>query len=669
MTRGFFVRLAADNIKKNGKTYIPYILTCILTVAMFYIIKSLSLNPGIEEMYGARLLSEFLFLGSWIIALFASIFLFYTNSFLVKRRKKEFGVFNVLGMEKRHLAVVLGWETFYVMLISLLAGLVLGMALDKAMFLLIGKLLGTEAPLGFFVSPAALGTTVLLFAAISVLILLNSIRQIHIANPMELLQGSSAGEKEPKARWLMAILGVACIGSGYYMAISAKNPIASVQIFFIAVIAVILGTYMLFTAGSIAFLKLLRKNKGYYYKARHFISISGMIYRMKQNAVGLANICILSTMVLVMVSSTASLIVGIEDTIRERYPYDFTVSVRGGQGESERKVMEIIRGLQAEQNFPVKNEMQYTYLTFSVFREGTFSPNAFYVSRDVPVTIANLNSSYALFFVMLSDYNALTGEDKILHGDEIMVYSDNWQSDAEVFKLFGKEYQVTEKLDHFTWDLGLAANNLVENALFIVVPDRKELDWICKQQKEALGNISSDICHIYAFDSEAGADGQSEFYDKAQKRLREQAAEGYIVSKEVDRKAIAGLYGGLFFVGAFLGVLFVMATVLIIYYKQISEGVDDKERFAVMQKVGMSHSEVKASIRSQVLTVFFLPLAIAGIHVTAAFPLISKMLFLLNFTNTKLYILCTAVSFFIFAVMYVIIYMVTSRTYYRIVSR
>ncbi len=300
MNNRFFLKLAASNIKKNSKTYIPYILTCIMTVTMFYIVKSLSMNPGLERMIGGDTLTSMMFFGSIIVGMFALIFLFYTNSFLVKRRKKEFGVFNILGMEKSHLAKTLAWENLYVTLISLAGGIIFGIALDKVMYLLILQVIGTDVTLGFFISGKAVLTTVLLFIGIFLLIFLNSVRQIQTSDPIELLKAGNTGEKEPKTKLLTAISGAVCIGIGYYIALTTENPLASLIMFFAAVMLVILGTYMLFTAGSIALLKMLRKNKKYYYKTKHFISISGMLYRMKQNAVGLANICILSTAVLVI---------------------------------------------------------------------------------------------------------------------------------------------------------------------------------------------------------------------------------------------------------------------------------------------------------------------------------------------------------------------------------
>lgn len=648
-------------MKKNRKTYFPYMLTCILTIAMFYVFKSLALNPGIEKMFGGSTIAYILELGSFVVALFAFVFLFYTNSFLIKRRKKEFGVFNILGMEKRHLALVLGWETLYVFVISLSAGLAFGIAVDKLMFLLLGKLIGAQVILGFFISIKVIVLTVKLAAVIFLLIFANAVCQIHIAKPVELLRDSSAGEKEPKTKWLMAAAGLICIGSGYYIAITTENPIASIFAFFIAVLLVIIGTYFLFTAGSIAFLKLLRKNKGYYYKTRHFISVSGMIYRMKQNAVGLANICILSTMVLVMVSSTSSMMVGMEDILNTRYTSSFMITSHETEKEREEEVVQTIRMLQNEKKIDIKNETEYPFLDFSAFCQG----DTFTVERNASITA--IDSSYVLFFMILDDYNRIEGTQKTLKDGEILIYSNRKSYEEPVLHLFDKKYKVAEKLDHFKVYGILAAN--MSNAQFIVVPDMGELQEICAKQQEVYGEISTDISRFYGFDSDADEEAQKQFYYELVEALKSRNLNTHTESRAEARMDFASLYGGLFFIGIFLAVLFVTATVLIIYYKQISEGYDDKDRFAIMKKVGMDQREVKAAIRSQVLTVFFLPLFVAGIHVMAAFPLISRLLALLNFVNSRLYIMCTGISFLVFAGMYVIIYVLTARVYYRIVSR
>ena len=661
MKMSFYPKLAAGNMKKNARTYVPYMLTCIITVAMYYIVKSLSQNPGVKEMIGGGYLSELMFIGSHVVALFAVIFLFYTNSFLVKRRKKEFGVFNILGMEKRHLAWVLGWETAYLALGSLVLGLLLGMVLDKAMYLLVGKIIGGGVPLGFFVSARVIGQTVQIFAVIFLLICINAIRQVHVADPIALLQAGSAGEKEPSTRWLLALAGLVSVGGGYYIAVTVSDPVASLLLFFVAVVLVIIGTYLLFTAGSIALLKILRKNRKYYYRTRHFVSVSGMIYRMKQNAVGLANICVLSTMVLVMVSTTTSLMIGMEDVVRERYPADIMVYFKEDAPQGNQAYIEAIRALQRERGLAVKNEMAYLYLGLSASNEYKYEE-----SHEIGVTSA-LDSMDELFFIALEDYNAVMKERKTLEEDEVMVYSNRTSFDIPVFRLLGREYRVAEKLDSFVGNGQYSAN--ISNTIYIVVPDREALLEIYDAQRELLGEDARSIRQVYGFDMDADEEEQNAFYNALLDCMNRNQISALTEARAEARSSFISLYGGLFFIGVFLGVLFVMATVLIIYYKQISEGYDDRERFSIMQKVGMSRDEVKSAIHSQVVTVFFLPLIVAGIHVTAAFPLISKLLVLMQLTNTKLFIACTGACFLVFAVMYVFVYNLTARTYYRIVSR
>ena len=661
MKMSFYPKLAAGNMKKNARTYVPYMLTCIITVAMYYIVKSLSQNPGVKEMIGGGYLSELMFIGSHVVALFAVIFLFYTNSFLVKRRKKEFGVFNILGMEKRHLAWVLGWETAYLALGSLVLGLLLGIIMDKAMYLLVGKIIGGGVPLGFFVSARVIGQTVQIFAVIFLLICINAIRQVHVADPIALLQAGNAGEKEPSTRWLLALAGLVSVGGGYYIAITVSDPVASLLLFFVAVVLVIIGTYLLFTAGSIALLKILRKNRKYYYRTRHFVSVSGMIYRMKQNAVGLANICVLSTMVLVMVSTTTSLMIGMEDVVRERYPADIMVYFKEDAPQGNQAYIEAIRALQRERGLAVKNEMAYLYLGLSASHEYKYEE-----SHELGVTSA-LDSMDELFLITLDDYNAVMKERKTLEEGEVMVYSNRTSYDLPVFKLLGREYRVAEKLDSFVGNGQYSAN--MSNTIYIVVPDREALLEIYDAQRELLGENARGIRQVYGFDMDADEEEQNAFYNDLLDCMAQNGISAVTEARAEAKSSFISLYGGLFFIGVFLGVLFVMATVLIIYYKQISEGYDDRERFSIMQKVGMSRDEVKSAIHSQVVTVFFLPLIVAGIHVTAAFPLISKLLVLMQLTNTKLFIACTGACFLVFAVMYVFVYNLTARTYYRIVSR
>ncbi len=402
-----YPRLAFDNIRKNARTYIPYILTCSFATAMFYIMKSLSLNEGIENVQGGDTIVPMLSLGTYIIAIFSCIFLFYTNSFLMKNRKKEFGLFNILGMEKRHISKVIGYESLYVAIISLVTGIFAGIILDKLMYMLILKIMSAEIPLGFYISKNAIISTVILFGILFLLIFLNSLRMIHLSKPIELLKGGNTGEKEPKAKWFLALMGVISLGAGYYIALTVKNPINALLLFFVAVVLVILGTYLIFTAGSIALLKILKANKKYYYKTNHFISVSGMIYRMKQNAVGLANICILSTMVLVTLSPTVSMIVGVEDIIMQRYPYQLEFNAYSADEEKYQGIVDIIDETAKEENIEITEQVVYSSLQFSALYTGG---DEFFFSDDTS-DMSMLDNVYNLNFITAKDYSAYIGKE------------------------------------------------------------------------------------------------------------------------------------------------------------------------------------------------------------------------------------------------------------------
>ena len=666
MNKFFYVRLAAQNIRKNAGTYIPYICTCVLTIMMFYVIKSLSVNPGLRGAFGGAFLGWLLSLGVYIIGLFSLIFLFYTNSFLMKRRKKEFGLFNILGLEKKHLIRLLFLETLYVGLFSVILGILLGIVLDKAMFLLITKLLGVPVTLGFFVSGKVIGITAGVFCGIFVLIFLKSVPMLQFSNPIELLRGGNMGEREPKVKWFLALLGAGLLAAGYYMSLTVENPVAAVPIIFVAVVLVIIATYLLFTAGSIALLKLLKKNRKFYYKARHFISISGMIYRMKQNAVGLANICILSTMVLVMISTTGSMMAGIGDTIRGRYPRDFGIYLYGADREQLESLQREVSLLAEEEQLAVKNDLSSYYLCVSTLQRGNVYLSDKTVLKEAG-TIQTLNGMTQVYIVALSDYNRQTGKAEALQADEVLVYYNRQEIDNKTLVFMDTEYKIIQVLQEFP-ENGESMANMVSSHNIVVADEVFET--LRRQMGADADNLySSRLCY-YGFDTAADEEVQKTFRNKLAGRIAgEQGLDYTIEIRSENRTGIMELYGGLFFLGAFLGTLFVMAMVLIIYYKQISEGHEDRERFAIMQNVGMSRGEVKAAIHSQVLTVFFLPLIAAGIHVAAAFPVLKAMLALLSMVNVRLYVLFTLGCFLVFAVLYTLIYGVTAKAYYRIVSR
>ena len=672
MSRFFYFKLAITNIKKNAKTYVPYMITSILTISMFYIICSLGNNPNITKACGTDSMKYVLFLGTWVCGIFAVIFLFYTNSFLMKRRKKEFGLYNILGMEKKHISMVVLCETLIMSIISLVLGLVVGILFDKLMLLVILSMFTVEIPLGFHISPESFPATLTLFTGIFVLIFLNSIRQIHLAKPIELLQGSTVGEKEPKAKWLIALIGAICLGSGYYISLTTTNPIAALNMFFIAVILVIIGTYLLFTAGSIVLLKALRKNKNYYYKTKNFISISGMIYRMKQNAVGLANICVLSTMVLVMISSTFSLWNGMNDVLDNFYPREFIFTPFEYSEKSASDLKVWVKDTLDECNLEPKDIIDYSYLNFAVVQD----KDSFIMYRDNPVYSDMINDIRNLFFITLDDYNKMTNSNETLKADEVLVYSNRDKYDYKEMKLSDKTFKVKETLDNFPNNRIMSSD--VASSHFMIVKDMSVINDLDKIQNEIYGDMASSIQYYYAFNVDADTEKILDINNKFENDIQEMGTygentnkyvyEGRFDCRETEKNDFIGMYGGLYFIGVFLGVLFIIATILIMYYKQISEGYDDKGRFEIMQKVGISHEEIKKSIHSQVLTVFFLPLIVAGIHIAFAFPFITRLLAILNLTNVKLFAMATVGGFLLFSVFYAVVYRITARSYYKIVS-
>lgn len=667
MSGTFYPKLAATNIRKNAKTYIPYMLTCIITVSMYYIMKSLSLNDGLGFIQGGDTIKAMLGLGSNILVIFAFVFLFYTNSFLTKNRKKEFGLFNILGMEKRHISKVIFFESVYTALISFAGGLAVGILLDKLMYILILKFMKSEIPLGFYISKGAIISSFIIFGILFFLIFLNSLRMIHLAKPIELLSGGNMGEKEPKAKWLLALLGVICLGAGYYIAVTVKNPVKALMLFFVAVLLVIFGTYLIFTAGSIALLKILKKNKRYYYKTNHFISVSGMMYRMKQNAVGLANICILSTMVLVTVAPTVSMMVGVEDIILQRYPYQLEFNAYSADEEKYQGIVDIINETAEEEGIKITKEVVYSSLQFSALYTGgdEFSVNS--NTNDMSM----LDYVYNLNFITAKDYSNYINKEVILNDDEVLFYSDRVKYNNDSFKLFDKTYNIVAHTNNYIKD-GLMSADLIPS-FGIVVKDMSVIENLRKGQEEVYGELSSSVVSHCKINTDGNAEEQvrlhNKIWDKSSRYVQDNDISYYAECREDARDSAYGLYGGLFFLGIFLSVLFTIAAVLIIYYKQISEGYDDKKRFEIMQKVGMTEHEVKKSINSQVLTVFFLPLITAGIHTVFAFPIVKKILAMLQLTNTNLFIACTIGSFLIFALIYVIIYMLTARVYYKIIKR
>lgn len=642
MNNFIYEKLAVTNLKNNRKTYVPYIFTGVLTVMMFYIIDALSKGKGITQ----NTLKICLQYATGVIIVFAVIFLFYTNSFLIKRRKKEIGVYNILGMGKRHIARMMAVETILTAGISILGGLVFGIIFGKLMYLLLLKILHNSVDMQFSVNGIAIVQTVILFAGIFLLTYLYNILQIQLVNPVELLHGGNQGEKEPKSRWLLVIVGVAALGNGYWIALTTEAPLEALLKFFVAVVCVIIGTYALFIAGSIVVLKILRKNKAYYYNPKHFTSVSGMIYRMKQNGAGLANICVLSTMVLVMVSTTVSLYAGMEDILDSRFPRDVSIVCNEADTNKEETLQRLIKEQCEKAGVKITDRVRYRYGSMNAVLKGN---NLEKVEQYYPD-----NHFYYVEMITQEEYNRIEKQNVSLKEQEILTYTTNGKCGKKQINIAGQNYQVKKELSEMTSQ----PKSTVEmyKTLYIVFANAEQIERIESFSYADKFNLKGD-------------DGkQKETLEQIQNEFYEKFPDGTMESRMLSRSSFYELYGGLFFIGIYLGSMFIMATVLIIYYKQISEGYDDRERYQIMQKVGMSKKEVKRSIRSQVLSVFFLPLVVAVIHVAVAFKVMTKILGVLNLTNVALFAICTIITIAVFAIFYIIVYSITAKEYYRIVN-
>lgn len=658
----FYPKLAFLNIRRNSQFYLPFILTCIATTAMFYIMCFLTYNDGINKMEGAAYLSFILQLGCVVIGIFSAVFLFYTNSFLMKRRQKELGLYNILGMGKRNLASVLLLETLYVAFITLICGLALGILLSKLTLLMLCKLIGFAVPFGFEVSIKGILNSVYLFCGIFAVILLSNLVRIKLSSPIELLHGSNVGEKEPKTKWVLALLGIITLAAGYYIAIVTDAPLQAIMLFFVAVLLVIIGTYLLFTASSIAILKRLKSKNDYYYTTKHFIPVSGMIYRMKQNAVGLANICILATMVLVMVSGTICLYLGTEDAIKNTYPTELVVEISNPTADVSETMYPVIEKAVSDCGLSMSNVSDFRYLDFACNRVGdNFGNNAHpYVNPS--------DNSY-VYLLSASEYKRLTGDTAILAPAEIYAYSDKAKLSGSI-SVFDISYKIIRELNSFPPVSSKTA--IIPNHYFFVFNDDTYKS-ICASQTsinqvwylgfDAGGASEQQVSCRNAVDKAIGS--AISVSSSANSKTKESAA---VSCRAGDRDNIYKMNGGFLFLGLFLGLVFLIATVLIIYYKQLSEGYDDKERFEIMQKVGLSRSEIKKAIHSQILVVFFLPLGMAVVHIAFAFKMITKLLLVLSLTNTTLFALCTLGTVAVFALIYGIVYLLTAKVYLKIVS-
>lgn len=668
MRKHLYLRLAVTNIKKNRGTYIPYILTCTMCIAMLYMMLFISNNDGLWNMPNVQDIRFILGMGIAVLAIFATIFLLYSNSFVMKRRQKELGLYNILGLEKGHIARMMFAETVLTSLISLAAGIALGILGSKLALLLLLKLIHIPAQFGFYISVKGIVVCAAAFGAIFFLTLLANLKRVHFSHPVELLMGSNVGEREPEAKWFLAVLGFIAVGGGYYIAITTTSPLEALLLFFLAVFLVMVGTYLLFTAGSIAILKMMRWKKSFYYKLQNFTSISGMLYRMKQNAVGLASICILSTGVLLMLSTTVCLNVGIQDAVDGAYPTDISVAIRAETLEEGRTLLKKTADSVKKDGYPVLGLWQDVYLQVA----GKYEDGGF-VFRQPKYA---MDTDYDLLFVMpIEDYPEMKEQYGTLADGQVLIYGQG--SEGSTYKVMDQSFQVTETLSEFPYAGNV--DSIFERkytALFVNDYDYAIIDSL---QKEAYqDSVSSIVVAELSLDLDADKEEKISWghrlSDTVQDYLYEEGAafsEGTWAAtdiREEQYQSFYTLYGGFLFLGMYLGILFLMGTAMIIYYKQMSEGYEDRGRFEIMRKVGMSKKEVRSSIKRQILMIFFLPLIVAVIHIAAAFPLVKRLMAMLYLDNAKLFLLCTIGTSLIFALVYGLIYALTARSYYRILE-
>lgn len=672
MHKGIFSRLAKQNIRNNKSTYIPYIITCIFCIAMIYMMEFLRDCPTLDQaVRQADEVRMIVFTGEIVVEIFCIIFLIYSNSFLMKRRQKEIGLYNILGLERNHIGIVMFLETIITSIGSLAGGIAAGIIGSKLALLLLLKLLHIPSVLGFYISVKGIFTCLFMFGIVFLMILFLNLAKIHLSRPVELLRGNNTGEKEPAAKWLMALIGFICLGAGYYLAVTTESPIKAITIFLLAVILVMAGTYLLFTAGSIVILKFLRRRKSFYYRTENFISISGMLYRMKQNAVGLASICILSTGVLLMISMTVSIYFGMNDIMLNRYPYDVDMSVTSISEDECQTAIEAFEKAIADNKVPVEKSVEEIYLDI------VCSKNGDQILIKPANTIRNSDSVLVLSLFTQAEYERLTGISANLNDGEIFAwYPSAVQKDSVTVD--ETEFTVKKWLDKNPLTCGEDA--VSDNAVLVVTDeDFKKFDEMRTEMYKGVSSAPAgeDLTLHLGLDITGSETDKIDFGTPVMEVVKDLKKNGGLsenswITSGIRQQEYESYYadnGSLLFIGIFLGSLFLMGTAMIIYYKQISEGYEDQKRFEIMQKVGLSRREVRSSVRRQILMVFFLPLLMAMLHITMAFPMIRRMLLLFGMTNTKLFIGCTAGTVLIFAVVYGLIYLMTARSYYHIVER
>lgn len=659
-------RLALSNLIKNRKLYYPYALATILAIAITYIFTSLTLNPHLDDLTGSDPIKMVLGMGLVIVALSSGIIVLYANSFVMKNRSKELGLYSMLGLEKRHLFSMILKETVIMSFVTLLLGIGVGALFDKLIYALLQRLIGESTGLVSTFQVMTIPIVLVIFACIfSLLVLINGFRLLRL-NPLQLTKDGLKGEKKGRFLVIQTLLGLGAMGYGYYLALSVQNPVIAIMSFFLAVLLVILGTYLFFNAGTTVVLQLLKKKKSYYYKPNNMISISNLVFRMKKNAVGLATIAILSSMVLVTLVGAASIYAGKKDYLASATPHDYSVAGNKVDLTSTKKLMDDFLIKTGEQ---ANEEVAVSYLLFGIKNQETNKLTVFTKNerKVVPKSIVLVFSQ--------ETFKQLTGKELNLSSNQIALYTKNKTLKTQKsLSIDGKNYQIHRQLgDFINKKIPNIYKIIVSDYSYLVVPDIKIFESSMKgtsiTQATYVGVNVKDPSH----DAKKNSDLLDKITDKETQQLAGQITglpkSYFTANSRYDAEGMVnGFVGGTFFIGIFLSIIFMLGTVLVIYYKQISEGYEDRERFVILQKIGLDDLQVKQTIRKQVLTVFFLPLIFAFIHLAFAYHMLSLIVRIIGVLNPDLMLVVTIIVCGVFFLAYVLVFALTSRSYRRIVS-
>lgn len=674
MNSMFYVKLAAQNLKKNKETYVPYIVSCIGTIFIYFMLLAFTYNPGLSGMPDSVSLKQLFGIGRGVVTVFAVIFIFYTNSFLMKRRKKEIGLYALLGLEKRHVARIMFFESLMIAVGTIGLSLLLGAVFGKLLFLVLTRAVAYTNESTFVITQEAVLPTLTLFLMLFALTFLWNYIQVKTSNPISLLHAGSSGEREPRARVLLVLIGILGIGFGYYEALSVESIFEALMVFFIAVISVVIGTYATFTSGSIAILKKLKKNRRFYYKPEHFISVSNLIYRMKKNAVGLGNICILSTMVLIVVSTTTSLFLGKQDMLEHRYIHDLEVTWENGK-MLDGYAKKLISRKAEEFHLSIEREYDVNSAKISLFRSPKEETSFFILKREETNRMSDsevMDSYYMLELMDLDTYNRMEKKQETLESNELMLFAQTGYYDLTTMQILDSTFHVKKELNALPYAGGKTGKQMM-NSYTLIVKDERIIEDLLARAKKAIGSEegyqNGGMERHYAVDINGSDSERRSFADSVVHELEEKAPKAEVESLDLKKDNWNSLFGGLLFLGGFLGVLFLCALIMIVYFKQVSEGYEDAGRFLVLKKVGMDARDIRGTIYTQIRIVFLIPLVTAIVHEAVAFHIVKKLLSMFELYNTRLIVGCTVSVTAVFVLLYLVIYMLTARVYNRIVVK